>query len=58
MSRRRIIYSFLIAPLDPAYKAGLAIAPPVGDSPQLVAGRFNSLANAGISRYIFLRENI
>jgi hypothetical protein len=29
MSRRRIIYSFLIAPLDPAYKAGLASAPPV-----------------------------
>jgi len=32
MSRRRIIYSFLIAPLDPAYKAGLAGAPPVDGS--------------------------
>jgi hypothetical protein len=29
MSRRRIIYSFLIAPLDPAYKAGVADALPV-----------------------------
>jgi hypothetical protein len=25
----------------PAHRAGLAVAPPVGDSPQLVAGRFN-----------------
>jgi hypothetical protein len=33
------------APLDPTYKAGLAVAPPVGDSPQLVAGSFKIIGS-------------